>query len=97
MRIAFILVEHRRHLVLVNGEHQLLHFQTAMIVDGVEIGDLAVLVIQCSMEIVSVSNTDARINNQGIIRRIDGQVKPDNTVATVDGVIRIGLLTGVII
>ena len=62
MCITFILVEHGWHLELVNREYQLLHFQAAVVVDGVEIGDLSVLVIERSMEVVYISNTDAGVN-----------------------------------
>ena len=95
--ITLILVEYRRHLVLVDGEYQFLHFQTAMDVYCVEIGDLPVLVIERSMEIVSVTNADAWVDKHGIIGWINGQVKSDNTVAAMDAMVSVGLLAGMII
>ena len=92
MFVALVLVHNGRHLVLVDGEHQLLHLQAAVVVDGVEIGDLTVLVVKCSMEIIALAYTDARVNQCSVVGRIDRQIEADDAVATVDALVGVGLL-----
>ena len=94
---TLILVEHGGHLVLVDRKHQFLHFQATMVVDGVEIGNLAILVIEHPMEVVGVANTDGWVNDGSIVMWIHRQIKSDDTVAAMDAMVGIGHLTGLVI
>ena len=71
MSIALVLVYDRRHLVFAHSQYQLLHFQAAMVINGVVISDLAILIVQFAMEIEGLSDTDAGIDDESVVRRIN--------------------------
>ena len=97
VRETLILVKYGRHLVLVDRKHQFLHLQASVVVDSVEISDLAILVIERSVKVVNISDTDSLIYKCRIVGRIDRQVEPDNTVAAMDALIGIGHLTRMVV
>ena len=68
-----------------------------VIVNGVEVGNLAILIIQCPMEIVKISDTDTRINNCGIVGRIHRQVEPHDAIAAMNAMVSIRLLAGMVV
>ena len=97
MSIALVLVNDRWHLVFAHSQYQLLHFQAAMVINGVVISDLAILIVQFAMEIEGLSDTDAGINEKGVIRRINIQLKTNDAVAAMDAVVRIRHLAGLVV
>ena len=80
MRIALKLVERWRHLEFIDRKHQLLHFQAAVVVNGIEIGDLAVLVIERPMKIIGIPNTNGGIYKRGVVRRINRKMKQEDAI-----------------
>ena len=94
---ALILVQHRRHLVFADGKHQLFHFQAAMMINGVKISSLTILTINRAVEVVGLTLADAGVNKRGVVGWINRKVKPDDTIASVGGMVNINLLTSLVI
>ena len=68
-----------------------------MLIDGVEIGNLAVLAINRAMEVVGLTLTDAGIDERCVVGRINRKVKPHNAIASVGSMVNIYLLTGMVV
>ena len=79
--ITLILIEHRGHLKLADRQHQFFHFQAAMKVHGVKIGDLPILAIAHAVEVVGFPLTDTGVDECCVIGRIHREVKSDDAIA----------------